>query len=178
MDSQPPLPLPLASICSPLSNLDLSPSILFLASRSSDLATVLALVLSIASVLLDLRCDLGFLVALCVPLFLSLSRCTTRGLYASKMIMRPERVTEEHLDPSLVQMDCRYDEGSRSGPGRVPGAAPADAGDVYFSQCDGAQSVLPSARGPCSRPVRSTKLQAVLRPVGGQDDLTRSCCGR
>src|SRR5437667_4744449 len=29
-------------------------------------------------------------------------------LYASKMIMRPERETEEHLDPCLVQMDSRY----------------------------------------------------------------------
>jgi hypothetical protein len=33
-------------------------------------------------------------------------------LNASKMIMRPERVTEEHLAPSLEQTDCRYDEGS------------------------------------------------------------------
>jgi len=29
-------------------------------------------------------------------------------LYASKMIMRPEKVTGEHLDPCLVQMDYLY----------------------------------------------------------------------
>src|SRR6266700_2709815 len=33
-------------------------------------------------------------------------------LNASKMIMRPEPVTEEHLDPCPGQTDCRYDEGS------------------------------------------------------------------
>jgi len=32
-------------------------------------------------------------------------------LNASKMIMRPERVTEEHLAPSLGQTGLRYDEG-------------------------------------------------------------------
>ncbi|HYU74033.1 MAG TPA: hypothetical protein VEL31_15265, partial [Ktedonobacteraceae bacterium] len=31
-------------------------------------------------------------------------------LNASKLIMRPEQVTAEHLDPCLVQTDCRYDE--------------------------------------------------------------------
>jgi hypothetical protein len=43
MDSQPPLPLPLALISLPLPNLDLVPAVLFLASRSFDLATVLVL---------------------------------------------------------------------------------------------------------------------------------------
>ena len=37
--------------------------------------------------------------------------CALFFLYASKMIMRPGRVTEEHLDPCLGQTDCRYDEG-------------------------------------------------------------------
>jgi restriction system protein len=32
-------------------------------------------------------------------------------LNASKMIMRPERATEERLAPYLEQMGCRYDEG-------------------------------------------------------------------
>src|SRR5205823_14942067 len=32
-------------------------------------------------------------------------------LYASKMIMRPERVTEERLDPCPGQTDCRDAEG-------------------------------------------------------------------
>src|SRR5579864_9431589 len=31
-------------------------------------------------------------------------------LNASKLIMRPEQEAEEHLDPCLVQTDCRYDE--------------------------------------------------------------------
>src|SRR6266536_3858671 len=31
-------------------------------------------------------------------------------LNASKMIMRPVQVAGEHLDPCLVQTDCRYDE--------------------------------------------------------------------
>ena len=53
-------------------------------------------------------------------------------------------------------------------------AAPADAGDIHLSQCDGAQSVPPPARGPCSRPGGSPKLQAVLHPVRGEDDLTLS----
>ncbi len=30
-------------------------------------------------------------------------------LYASKLIMRPEHVAEEHLCPYLAQMDCQYD---------------------------------------------------------------------
>ena len=33
-------------------------------------------------------------------------------LNASKMIMRPERVREEHLDPCLGQTDSQYDEGA------------------------------------------------------------------
>src|SRR5438876_2054975 len=32
-------------------------------------------------------------------------------LYASKMIMRPERETKEHRDPCLGQTDCQYGEG-------------------------------------------------------------------
>jgi hypothetical protein len=39
-----------------------------------------------------------------------LNRILGRKLIASEMIMRPERVTEEHLDPCLGQTDCRYDE--------------------------------------------------------------------
>ncbi len=43
------------------------------------------------------------------------TRISTTGsfpdeLNASKLIMRPEQVAEEHFDPCLVQMDCRYDE--------------------------------------------------------------------
>ena len=36
---------------------------------------------------------------------------TIGKLNASKLIMRPERVTEERLAPYLEQRDCRYDEG-------------------------------------------------------------------
>jgi hypothetical protein len=39
------------------------------------------------------------------------------------MVMRPERVTEERIDPYLGQMDCRDDEGSQSRPGPMPGNA-------------------------------------------------------
>jgi hypothetical protein len=35
----------------------------------------------------------------------------SKVLNASKMIIRPERVTQECLDPYLGQTDCRYDEG-------------------------------------------------------------------
>jgi hypothetical protein len=44
-------------------------------------------------------------------------------LYASKMIMRPERETEEHLDPYPGQKDCQDAEG----PLREPGPAPENA---------------------------------------------------
>src|SRR2546427_392100 len=35
---------------------------------------------------------------------------SVQPLNASKMIMRPERATEERLAPYLEQMGCRYDE--------------------------------------------------------------------
>ncbi len=53
-------------------------------------------------------------------------------------------------------------------------AAPADAGGVHLSRCDGAQPVPPPAREPGSRPGGSPQLQAVLHPAGGEDDLTES----
>src|SRR5713101_5016455 len=49
---------------------------------------------------------------------LFLIRITT--LYASKLIMRPERETEEQLDPCLAQTDCRYDEAHQRESGPVP----------------------------------------------------------
>src|SRR6266700_493713 len=57
-------------------------------------------------------------------------------LNASKMIMRPERVTEERLDPSQGQRDCRYGEGSPSGPGRVPGNAAPHPRAAARTCCD------------------------------------------
>src|SRR6266566_4599656 len=49
----------------------------------------------------------------------------TIHLYASKVIMRPERETEEHRDPCQGQMDSRYAEGPprESGPA-LENAAP------------------------------------------------------
>jgi hypothetical protein len=38
-------------------------------------------------------------------------------------LIRLEQVTGERLDPCLAQRDCRYDAGSQSGLGRVPGNA-------------------------------------------------------
>src|SRR6266487_2913342 len=63
-------------------------------------------------------------------------------LNASKMIMRPERVTEEHLAPSLEQRDCRYGEGplresypaSENAAPRRCGAIQKCCGDDYESQ--------------------------------------------
>ena len=50
-------------------------------------------------------------------------------LNASKLIMRPEQVAEEHFDPCLVQMDCRYDEAPLREFVRVPeNASPHRAG--------------------------------------------------
>ena len=45
---------------------------------------------------------------------------TVISLNASKLIMRPEQVAEEHLDPCLVQTDCRYDEAPLRESARVP----------------------------------------------------------
>src|SRR5260370_32177544 len=63
-------------------------------------------------------------------------------LYASKMIMRPEPVTEEYLDSCPGQTDCRYAEGPlrESGPGpenAAPhrrAAAQKCCGDDYASR--------------------------------------------
>src|SRR5437667_5984586 len=68
------------------------------------------------------------------------------------MIMRPERETEEHLDPCLVQMDSRYAEGALREPGPAPENAaphpPAEAqkcsGDDYASR-------------PVARPARAIR---------------------
>jgi hypothetical protein len=46
-----------------------------------------------------------------------------KELYASKMIMRSERVTVEHRDPCLGQTDCRY----VAGPLPASGPAPENA---------------------------------------------------
>jgi hypothetical protein len=42
---------------------------------------------------------------------LDLNKILGRKLNVSEVLMRPGRVTEGHLDPCLVQTDCRYDEG-------------------------------------------------------------------
>src|SRR5712691_4540336 len=57
-------------------------------------------------------------------MFLTRSR-RRKSLYASKMIMRPVQVTEEHRDPCQGQTDCRYDEAPlrESGPA-LENAAP------------------------------------------------------
>lgn len=44
-------------------------------------------------------------------MLLGLNRMVGRKLHVSEMIMRPGRVTEEHLDPCLSLPDCRYDGG-------------------------------------------------------------------
>src|SRR5512142_708107 len=51
-------------------------------------------------------------------------------LNASKLIMRPERVAKEQLDPCPAQMDCRYDEAHQreSGPVSENGAPHPRAG--------------------------------------------------
>src|SRR2546425_9809411 len=57
-------------------------------------------------------------------------------LYASKMIMRPERETEEHREPCLGQTDSRYAEG----PLRESGPAPENASPhrrVEAQKCSG-----------------------------------------
>src|SRR5258708_40207926 len=66
----------------------------------------------------------------------------TSSLYASKMIMRPERETKESRDPCPGQTDSRYDEGSLREPGLTPenaaphrrAAAQTCCGDDYASQ--------------------------------------------
>jgi hypothetical protein len=63
-------------------------------------------------------------------------------LYAPKLIMRPERVTEEQLDSCLAQTDCRYDEAHQRECGPVPengaphlrGGARNRYGDDYVSR--------------------------------------------
>ena len=41
------------------------------------------------------------------------TKCMNMSLYAAKLIMRPERATEEQFDPCLAQTDCRYDGARR-----------------------------------------------------------------
>ena len=49
-------------------------------------------------------------------MLLGLNRMVGRKLHVSEMIMRPGRVTEEHLDPCLSLPDCRYDGASNGSP--------------------------------------------------------------
>jgi hypothetical protein len=73
-------------------------------------------------------------------------------LYASKMIMRPERETEEHLDPCLVQMDSRYAEGALREPGPAPENAAPHA-PAAAQKCSGDDS----ASRPVARPARAIR---------------------
>jgi hypothetical protein len=58
-------------------------------------------------------------------------------LYASKMIMRPERETEEHRDPCLGQTDSRYAEGPQRESGPAPeNAAPNRRAEAQKYSCD------------------------------------------
>src|SRR6266566_3004179 len=100
-------------------------------------------------------------------------------LNASKMIMRPERVTEERLDPSQGQRDCRYGEGSPSGPGRVPGNAAPHPRAAARTCCDDDYESRPVAR-------RARAIQCGWRPdhrqayTPGADALAvrGACCAR
>jgi hypothetical protein len=64
------------------------------------------------------------------------------SLYASKMIMRPERETKAYRDPCLEQRDCQYGEGPLRESEPVPENAAPDpraatqmcCGDDYGSQ--------------------------------------------
>ena len=65
----------------------------------------------------------GFCMRWCLrisPIEASGSWTVSLPLNASKMIMRPERVAEERLDPCLEQRDCRYDEGAQQESEPVP----------------------------------------------------------
>ncbi len=71
-------------------------------------------------------------------------------LYASKMIMRPGRVTEEHLDPCLEQTDSQY--AARPLPESGPGpenAAPHPRAAVQTCCGDDYASQPVGRRGPC-----------------------------
>jgi len=48
------------------------------------------------------------------------TKCMNMSLVAAKLIMRPERATEEQFDPCLAQTDCRYDEAHQLESGPVP----------------------------------------------------------
>src|SRR6266571_3280535 len=108
-----------------------------------------------------------------------LSKPAVRYLNASKMIMRPERVTEERLDPSQGQRDCRYGEGSPSGPGRVPGNAAPHPRAAARTCCDDDYESRPVAR-------RARAIQCGWRPdhrqayTPGADALAvrGACCAR
>ncbi len=71
------------------------------------------------------------------------TRISTTGsfpdeLNASKLIMRPEQVAEEHFDPCLVQMDCRYDEAPLREFVRVPeneSPRPEQVAEEHFDPC-------------------------------------------
>src|SRR5512133_2809623 len=71
-------------------------------------------------------------------------------LYASKMIMRPERETKEHRDPCPGRTDCRYAEG----PPREPGPTPENAAPhprAAAQTCYGDDYASP----PVARPARA-----------------------
>src|SRR2546425_10126128 len=73
-------------------------------------------------------------------------------LYASKMIMRPEREAEEHRDPCLGQTDSRYAEGPlrESGPASE-NAAPNQRAEAQKCSDDD------YASRPVARPARAIR---------------------
>src|SRR6266567_8593978 len=109
-------------------------------------------------------------------------------LYASKMIMRPEREAEEHLDPRPGQTDSRYAEGPlwESGPAPENAASHRRAeaqkccGDDYASrpvarharaiQCgwrrDHRQAYTPRISAPGTKVAHAAHEQGASRRVG------------
>src|SRR5947207_1939027 len=69
------------------------------------------IVLSVVAALVTMTLKfIGYFLTGSVGLFSDAAESVV-NLNASKMIMRPDRVTEERHAPYLEQTDCRYDEG-------------------------------------------------------------------
>jgi serine/threonine protein kinase len=74
------------------------------------------------------------------------SRLNSSMLYASKMIMRPERETKEYRDPCPGQKDSRYAEGSLREPGLTPENAAPDPRAAAHTCCGDEYASRPVAR--------------------------------